>query len=272
MNKAGHISDEQLTEYALATLPPSEQNSMHAHFLLCAACREELRQKSLSLAAYGAAVPQVFVPVGARDRFLGSLVGTKQTGQTPPAKNFNFLFLKPFTPYFQWLGNGRWAKVLSAVLAVLLFFVSINYFRILTQFRTFNGQAHEGEIESARMNELLDLLTSAKAKRADLRQTPNLIPPPEGRAMYSPEHGTLYFTGSNIPSLPVGKSYELWIIQGKQTPPIAAGSFTPDNNGFATLIPPPLPEHLTIQGFVVTVEDTVGSTSPSEPYVISSLQ
>lgn len=89
--------------------------------------------------------------------------------------------------------------------------------------------------------------------------------------MYSPEHGTLYFTGSKIPSLPVGKSYELWILRGKQQPPIAVGTFTPDNYGFATLIPPPLQEGLTIQGYVVTVEDSIGATTPTLPYVISSL-
>ena len=271
MNKPGHISDEKLTEYALATLPPSEQNSMHAHFLLCAACREELRQKSLSLAAYGAAIPQAFVPAGARDRFLDSLSLTQQTRQAQQPKKFNFVFLKPFAPYLHWLGNGRWAQVLCAVLAVSLFILGINYYRLLTQFRTYNGQAHEGEIESARMNELLDLLTSAKAKREDLRQTPTLTPPPEGHVMYSPEHGTLYFAGSNIPSLPVGKSYELWILRGNHQSPIAVGTFTPDNNGFATLIPPPLQEGLTIQGYVVTVEDAVGATTPTQPYVISSL-
>ena len=271
MNKTGHISDEKLTEYALATLPPSEQNSMHAHFLLCAACREELRQKSISLAAYGAAVPQVFVPAGARDRFLDSLSQIQQTRQAPPSKKFNFVLLRPFASYLEWLGNGRWAKVLSAVLAASLFYLGINYYRIATQFYTFNGQAREGQIESARMNELLDLLTSAKAKREDLRQTPTLTPPPEGHVMYSPEHGTLYFSGSKIPSLPVGKSYELWILRGKQQPPIAVGTFTPDNYGFATLIPPPLQEGLTIQGYVVTIEDSIGATAPTPPYVISSL-
>jgi hypothetical protein len=272
MSNAVHISEEKLTEYALATLPPSEQNSMHAHFLLCATCREELRQKSLALAAYGAAVPQVFVPIGARDRFFDSLTSTGQSAQASPPKRFNLLFLQRLAPYFAWLGKGRWALVLSGLLAIALFILSINYLRLATQFHTINGQAHEGEIDSARMNELLDLLTSAKAMRADLRQTPTLIPPPEGHVMYSSEHGTLYFSGSSLQALPVGKSYELWILQRNNQPPIAAGAFTPDNYGFATLIPPPLPEHLSIQGYVVTIEDAVGSTTPTLPYVVSSLQ
>lgn len=271
MNNAGHISDEKLTEYALATLPPSEQNSMHAHFLLCVACREELRQKSLSLAAYGASVPQVFVPAGARDRFVDSISSIKQASHAPPSKKFHVAMLKPFAPHLGWLGNGRWIAILAGALAVALFIVSINYYRLVNQFRTFNGQAREGEIQSARMNELLDLLTSAKAVRTDLRQEPNLVPPPEGHVMYSPEHGTLYFTGSNLHPLPVGKTYELWIIQNNHGPTIAAGGFTPDNYSFATYIAPPLPENLSIQGYVVTIEDSEGATTPTPPYIISSL-
>jgi hypothetical protein len=245
---------------------------MHAHFLLCSACREELRQKSIALAAYGAAVPQGFVPIGARERFFDSLSSTEQAGHQQASKQFSLRFMQRLAPYFLWLGKGRWVSVLAVLLAIALFYVSIEYYRIAAQFKTFNTQARQGEIDSARMNELLDLLISAKAQRNELRQTPTLLPPPEGHVMYSPENGTLYFTGSSLHALAVGKSYELWILRTNNQPPIAVGAFTPDNNGFATLVPPTLPDHLNILGYVVTIEDSAGATTPTQPYVMTSMQ
>ena len=272
MNKPEHIPEEQLTQYALAMLPAAEMSSLKAHFLLCSTCREALRKKSLALAAYGAATAQVFPPAGSRDRFLEQLANTGQLAQGKKATVSDNPIIRLFYSALQWL-TGRWVAITAVLLAIALFFVSVSYIRVVTRLRSVNSQAHEGQMDSLRMNELMDLLTSVKVQHALLSDS--LLPspaPPLAQVIYSPEHGTLYFSGSNIRPLPTGKTYELWILQGQQQPAIPVGAFTPDNSGYATLIPPTLPDNLNVVGYGVTVEDVMGLTTPTLPYIISTEQ
>lgn len=272
MNKPEHISEENLTQYALAMLSAAEMSSLKAHFLLCAECREALRNKSLALAAFGAATPQVFPPAGSRDRFLDQITSTEQITQTrksPPSGN---TAVRMLAPAFKWL-TANWLEITAVTLAVALLVVSVSYIRVVTRLKNVNDQAYEGQMDSLRMNELMELLTSVKVKHALLSDSPIATPaPPLGQVIYSPEHDTLYFSGSNIRPLPADKTYELWILQGNQQPAIPAGSFTPDINGYATLIPPRLPDNLDVIGYGVTVEDVMGLTTPTLPYIISTEQ
>jgi anti-sigma-K factor RskA len=272
MNNREHISDENLTQYALSMLPVTEMSSLKAHFLLCTECREALRKKSLALAAYGAATPQAFPPAGSRDRFLDQITSTEQITQTRKTNPSDNPVVRLLVPSLKWLAS-HWLDVTAIALAIALLVVSISYIRVLTQLKNFNSQAHEGQMDSVRMNELMELLTSVKVQHALLSdsQLPSPVPP-LGQVIYSPEHDTLYFSGSNIRPLPAGKTYELWILQGKQQPAIPAGSFTPDINGYATLIPPRLPDNLNVIGYGVTVEDVMGLTTPTLPYIISTEQ
>ncbi len=272
MNNPEHISEDNLTQYALAMLSAAEMSSLKAHFLLCSDCREALRKKSLALAAYGAATPQVFPPAGSRDRFLDQITSTEQITQVRKTNDSDNTIIRLLAPSLQWFA-GHWRDVAVITFAIALLIVCISYIRVLTQLRGFNKQAHEGQIDSVRMNELMELLTSVKVQHALLSDSPMPSPaPPLGQVIYSSEHGTLYFSGSNIRPLPAGKTYELWILQGKQQPPIPAGSFTPDFSGYATLVPPRLPDNLNVIGYGVTVEDVMGLTTPTLPYIISTEQ
>lgn len=271
MSSVEHISEEKLTHYALAMLPATEMSSLKAHFLLCAECREALRKKSLALAAYGTTIPQVFPPAGSRDRFLDQLTSTEQIAQARTKNLPGNAILRLLGPGRHWL-MVHWSGVVALLLGVALLVVSISYIRVLTRLRSINSQAYEGQMDSVRMNELMELLTSVKVQHALLSDTPQPSPSPLGQVIYSPEHGTLYFSGSNIRALPSGKTYELWILQANQQPPIPVGAFTPDNSGYATLIPPHLPENLNVVGYGVTIEDEMGLTTPTLPFIISTEQ
>ena len=96
-------------------------------------------------------------------------------------------------------------------------------------------------------------------------------PPPEGRVVYAARTGKLLLTASNLHPLPDGKVYELWILQPDGKKPLPAGTFAPDNAGYATMILAGAPAGLTVQGFGVTIENAGGSQTPTLPIVLSGL-
>lgn len=270
MSNQEHISEDNLIQYALALLPATEMGSLKAHFMLCANCREALRLKYMALAAYGAATPHVFPPAGARDRFLEQLTGTEQIASVRAATVPSNWLMRQVLPGISWTMRN-WSVAAAALLAVALLLVSIGYIRVVTHLKNVNSQVHAGQMDSVRMNELMELLGSVKAHQALLSEHSQTSPEtPVAQVIYSQEHGTLYFIGTNFRPLPTEKSYELWILQGNQQPPIPVGSFTPNNNGNATLIPPRLPENLNVAGYAVTIEDVMGLTTPTLPYLIST--
>ncbi len=70
------------------------------------------------------------------------------------------------------------------------------------------------------------------------------------------------FTASNLPPLPAGRTYQLWVLTA-QPAPISAGVFKPDNGGAAAAmfqtpvdIPPPV-------GMAVTIEPEGGVAAPT---------
>ena len=73
------------------------------------------------------------------------------------------------------------------------------------------------------------------------------------------------FTASNLPSLPSGRTYQLWVlVAGKSGPvPISAGLLQPDANGRVSAIfntPPDIPKPVAM---AVTLEPEGGVPSPT---------
>lgn len=115
----------------------------------------------------------------------------------------------------------------------------------------------------------MELLTSTRAQRVALHQSPVASPPPEGRVVYEARTGKLLLTASNLHPLPAGKTYELWILQPGSKKPLPAGTFAPDSAGNAAMILAQAPAGLTVQGFGVTIENAGGSDTPTLPIVLS---
>ena len=67
---------------------------------------------------------------------------------------------------------------------------------------------------------------------------------------------------SNLPPVPPGKAYELWVIPVEGVP-IPAGTFKPDANNSASVVMPDIPKGITAKAFGVTVEDDGGSKAPT---------
>ena len=131
-----------------------------------------------------------------------------------------------------------------------------------------NATATRATATSAKAQAVLETMRSGAAQRFLLTRQ-NTQPVASARVTYLAESGSLVFQGSNLDPLPPYKTYELWLIpvgQGRQ--PIPAGTFKPDDRGFASVILPELPKGVVAGTFGVTMEDDGGAQTPTLPILM----
>jgi hypothetical protein len=117
-------------------------------------------------------------------------------------------------------------------------------------------------------NEVLSALRDPDAVHATLTlSTLETRPLPSGRVTYVASRGSLLFVASNMAPLNRSKTYELWVIPvaGK---PVPAGTFNPDERGFASVVLPELPKGMAAKAFGVTIEEAGGSPTPTAPVIL----
>ena len=123
--------------------------------------------------------------------------------------------------------------------------------------------------DAAAARQVLDAMTDATAMRVTLTLKGQAPAVPQGRAIYVANKGTLIFIANNLEPLKPSKTYELWLIPAAAGEnPIPAGTFRPDERGYASVIMPPLPKGVQAKAFGVTVEDEGGATTPTLPILL----
>jgi len=114
------------------------------------------------------------------------------------------------------------------------------------------------------------VLTAPDVARIDLAGQAPAAPGAAARAFWSRSRG-MVFTASNLPALPPGRVYQLWVVTA-QPAPISAGLLTPDAQGsvnetFNT--PSDIPQPVAL---AVTIEPAGGVRSPTgERYLVGTV-
>jgi anti-sigma-K factor RskA len=112
------------------------------------------------------------------------------------------------------------------------------------------------------------VLTAPDVARVDLAGQA-VAPTATARAFWSRSRG-MVFTASNLPPLPAGKTYQLWVVTGQG--PISAGLLTLDAQGGANetiKTPVDIPQPVAM---AVTIEPLGGSPGPTgERYLVGTL-
>jgi hypothetical protein len=117
-------------------------------------------------------------------------------------------------------------------------------------------------------NEVLSALRDPGAVHATLALSSlESRPLPSGRVTYVANKGSLLFVASNLAPLDPQKTYELWVIP-VDGQPMPAGTFRPDERGFASVVMPELPKGVAAKAFGITVEDAGGSQTPTAPVIM----
>ena len=246
---------DDLALYALGELAGAERQELEEHLHTCAACRRELQalRGDLGLLGLSSSGPQP--PGRAKERLMRSIAAE------PPR-------VSEAAP----LGPRRslwwaWAATFAAVamfVAVLGMWRSNQRMNDLLAELTNRNQDQSVQLD--RLNEELRLLQSPDAVHVSLN--PMKSPrQPSGTAIFSPSQKRMLFMASNLPQVPEGKAYELWIIP-MQGAPMPAGVFRPDEHGNAMMMDHPMPEGVIAKAFAITVENAEGSDKPTSPIML----
>ncbi len=247
---------DDLALYALGEMAGSDRQEFEEHLHTCAACRRELQALRGDL----------------------GLLGLSSSGPQPPARSKERLMRAIAAEPPRWPAAAAveqprrsllWAWIPAfAVLALL--FVTIGIWRsnqhANDQLAELTNRNQDQRIQLDRLNEELRLLQSPDAVHVSLN--PMKSPrQPSGTAIFSPSQKRMIFMASNLPPVPEGKAYELWIIPMKGAP-MPAGVFKPDEHGNAMMMDHPMPEGVIAKAFAITVEKAEGSDKPTLPIML----
>jgi anti-sigma-K factor RskA len=245
---------EDLALYALDELTGTERQELEGHLDTCAACRRELQALRSDLGLLGLSTSGPQPPARSKDRLMRAIAaeprGVSSIAAAPRLR----------------LG---WAWV-PTVAAVVLVFGLAGLWRsngsMKDQLAELAGHNQDQAIQLDRLNEELRLLTAPDAVHVSLN--PQKAPKqPSGTAIFSPSRNRMMFMASNLPPVPAGKAYELWIIPA-QGAPMAAGVFKPDEHGNAMMMDQKMPAGVEAKAFAITVENEEGSDKPTSPIML----
>ena len=254
--------------YVLGAITAEERAVFETHLTTCPECAAEVASMRAASGALAQAVPQVQPPAALRDRVLSVGRGRSDARvHDVPAPSI-------VVAKWGWLGMAASLAVavgLGAYSIQLRGRVSLLETRLQDALQRAN--ASERQIADARRASFeaqsqIAVLTAPDMARADLAGQPS-APSAQARAFWSRSRG-LVFTASNLPPLPAGRIYQLWLIAGKT--PISAGIFGPDQAGGASLLFTTAPDVPRPDLLAVTIEPAGGVPQPTTaPFLVGSV-
>ena len=256
MTKTHEQFADDLSLYALGEMAGGDRQELEEHLHACAACRREVQalRGDLGLLGLSSSGPQP--PARSKDRLMQAIAAEPRRVPSPVPVDLPRRSL--------WWAWG------PALAAVALFFIALGMWRSNQHLNDIvaeltNRNEEEG-IQLDRLTQELRLLTTPDGVRVSLN--PMKSPrQPSGTAIFSPSQKRMIFMASNLPPVPGGKAYELWIIPATGAP-LPAGVFKPDEHGNATMMDREMPSGVVAKAFAVTVENEAGSDKPTSPIML----
>jgi len=244
-----HPPADQADLYVLGALSATERADFEAHLALCAACAAEVRALMPVADALGSLGSDGPPPAAARGRLMAA-VG-RDRARTPAAA---------------WLALAA-ALVVAAGSAIAAVQLRARTTGLEQAVRDAVARAEISERRAADMRRAVDRSASMLAvmlapdvARVELAGQP-AAPSASARAYWSRARG-LVIHAANLPPLPAGRTYQLWVLTS-QPAPISAGLLKPDDTGAASGVfdtPPDIP---TPTAMAVTIEPEGGVPSPT---------
>ena len=243
---------EDLALYAMGSLPAEETVRMEEHLRTCRECQAELRALRADFAVLAMSAPESQPPTTSRQRLLTAIAREPRAKDAPARQSWWAVLIPAF------------AALACAVLALILWQENTSLRRDLAAAEQ-RAVQRSATVEQAQR--VLDTLHASDAQRFTLVAA-NTQPQPQAQTVYSHEKGRLVLLASNLPQIPVGMTYELWLLPASGAAPVPAGLFRPDDRGNASLLLPQLPIGTDAKGFAMTIEPGSGSETPTMPIVM----
>lgn len=161
-----------------------------------------------------------------------------------------------------WIG---WIFAILATAAALVLAHHVAFLR--QQLNLSEGDASQLRVELGHANQIVAVLTSPESAHVVLTET-RQAPHPVGQVSWLANKGALVFIAGGLRPIPTEKAYELWLIPAQGKAPVPAGLFRPDRDNGATVVMPAVPAETQAKSFLVTIEPSHGSETPSLPIVM----
>jgi anti-sigma-K factor RskA len=248
---------DDLALYALNELHGADAGEIEAHLETCAACRRELQALRSDLGLLGLSAVGPRPPARSKERLMRAIAAE------PRASSAATSAISPGRRAF-WLS---WIPAALA-LAAIVFAISLQQSNrsLNDQLAEMRNRYNDQRIQLAHAEENIRLLLAPDAVHVSMTPA-NTGKHPSATAIVSPSQGRITLMASNLPPVPPGKAYELWVIP-PQGAPVNAGVFKPDEHGNAMMLDHPMPAGVQPKTFALTVEDEAGSDKPTSPIVI----
>jgi anti-sigma-K factor RskA len=278
MNEPGSspspISQEDLALYAMRSLPADEMTAVAAALRDNPQAQQELARIQDDLALLALSVDQQAAPAGSFERLQARMRETFQAGATsvPAGKPIEMTATQTEIATVPSTGRSKWAVITPWLIAACLAITCA-----ILGYRTASlNDALDGEsalvsnlaAKASRAQQVLEVLNAPNAQRVTLAAT-KMPPAPTAHAVYLAERGALMMEANNLKPVPAGKTYELWVIPASGAAPVPAGTFTPNGEGYASVVLPTLPSGVPAKAFGITIENAGGSKTPTMPIVLS---
>lgn len=260
--------------YALGALTEEERERFDQHVRVCPQCAAEVRSLGGVIAALPFAVAQVDPPAGLRERIIGGVAGrTPAATRTVDGGGHAARVTRLPLVWPAWLAAA--AAIVAAVgLGFYVLQLRERLALVEAQLRQAQDRANEAEVQVARASgiaaearQTLAILSAPDLARIDLAgQPPARVA--RARAFWSRSRG-LVFTASNLPPLPPGRTYQLWVVTADA--PVSAGLLTPDPSGSVSVVIDTSPDLATPVAMAVTLEPAGGVPAPTgEKYLVGT--
>jgi anti-sigma-K factor RskA len=275
-----HIDPDDIALYAMQLLPSDETEEMTQHLQHSAEARRVLGEIYSDLSLFAQTAETHSPPALARERLLQQVAREKKpvpvdpfvqaSGAFTPRANVlrideEVIKRTPAQKLLPWLG---WA--LAAGMAAMCVNLYLHQIELTKSVIAAEDRASRTQLSAEAATNVMETLKDPLAVHFTLTSS-DLKPPPSGRVTYVSSKGALVLTANNLAPLAPYKTYELWLIPMDQRDPIPAGTFRPDDRGFATVVLPDLPRGVTAKTFGVTIEDGGGSQTPTMPIVLKGI-
>ena len=247
--------------YVLGTLSDVEARRFVSHAADCGECALLVRELSAVGEAMARNLPQQAPPPGLRDRVIASAIAQPQPAQ-PQASATPIARVRTRRMVPAWFAAA--AVIVAAIASTLAYQYRQEARALLAsgdaaaqRVATLEEQVRLLRTETATAVQTGSVLTASDLTRVELAgQAP--APNAAGRVFWSPTHG-LVFAATNLPPLPPGRVYQLWIVADA---PISAGIARPLGTGFNVTAPSATPV-ATPKAFALTIEPEGGRPAPT---------
>lgn len=267
MSNGEHVRLEHIELFALGALPENEANTLRAHVSVCEECSARLA-KALGLASLLAFAVKQERPAGTIKAELMARVRANRQAEEMnawPARVHTEEHYKPAKE-----PTGAWLTWVLATAAVLLALVS---FALSWQNRNIAARLqHERKVAESSIREreqierLVGMLASPDTMTVKLAGMGE-VPKANGMVKFNSKAGLVLYQASNLPDLPAGKSYEMWLVPVDGAP-VSAGLLGPGGKAWGNMWMAEVPANVAAKAFAVTIEPSGGTDQPTGPKVL----